>query len=643
MDLYSELTAKYQTVPAIATEIINLEAILNLPKPTEAFMSDIHGEYNAFQHVLRNGSGNVKSKIRSCFRDEMTETTLQRFAFLVYYPSERLAAIHQELQGDDLQQWYLTTFRRLIRLLAFTATKYTRSKVRKAMAPEFVYITEELLYNDADTPDKLAYYWQIIRNLIVLEQADEWIEATCRTIQRLTVDHFHIVGDIYDRGPAPDQVVESLIKRDQRHSVDIQWGNHDILWIGGAAGSALCIANLVRISARYNNLSILEDVYGINLRHLARLAEQYYQDNPAFSPKMGRSDRPITEAERLQITQIHQAIAMIQFKLEGPAIKRRPEFEMDHRLLLDKLAADFSTIQLNGHTYPITNGCFATVDPADPYRLLPEEQEVIDSLVESFTHSEKLHRHMDFLMDRGSMYLRYNRNLLLHGCVPVDEDGNFIGLTIEGTTYTGRQLFDMLEANLRLAYSQPTEKADLATDLLWYLWTGPNSPLFGKHDMTTFERYFIKDPATHAEGRNTYYHLRKDPDFIKKILREFVLDPEVGHVINGHTPVKKGTDPIMANNKMIVIDGGFSKPYQKTTGIGGYTLLDNSYGMQLVTHQPFTTKADAIANLTDIISTRRVVETEARRRTVAETDIGTALQAEVEVLKRRLAELRNGD
>ncbi|MCP9304913.1 fructose-1,6-bisphosphatase [Lacticaseibacillus paracasei] len=640
MDLYSELTAKYQTVPAIATEIINLEAILNLPKPTEAFMSDIHGEYNAFQHVLRNGSGNVKSKIRSCFRDEMTEATLQRFAFLVYYPSERMAAIHREMAGDDLQQWYLTTFRRLIRLLAFTATKYTRSKVRKAMAPEFVYITEELLYNDADTPDKLAYYWQIIRNLIVLQQADQWIAATCQTIQRLTVDHFHVLGDIYDRGPAPDQVVESLIRRDRRHSVDIQWGNHDILWIGGAAGSALCIANLVRISARYNNLSILEDVYGINLRHLARLAEQYYQDNPAFSPKMERSDRPITEAERLQITQIHQAIAMIQFKLEGPVIKRRPEFDMDHRLVLEKLAPDFSTIKLNGDTYTIENGCFATVDPADPYKLLPEEQEVIDSLVESFTHSEKLHRHMDFLLDHGSMYLRYNRNLLLHGCVPVDEDGNFIGLTIKGTTYTGRQLFDMLEANLRLAYSQPTENADLATDLMWYLWTGPNSPLFGKHDMTTFERYFISDPKAHVEGRNPYYHLRKDPEFIKKILAEFVLDPEVGHVINGHTPVKKGTDPIMANNKMIVIDGGFSKPYQKTTGIGGYTLLDNSYGMQLVTHQPFTTKADAIANLTDIISTRRVVETEARRRTVAETDIGTELQDEVEVLKRRLGELR---
>ncbi|MEO2848372.1 fructose-bisphosphatase class III, partial [Lacticaseibacillus paracasei] len=390
----------------------------------------------------------------------------------------------------------------------------------------------------------------------------------------------------------------------------------------------------------YNNLSILEDVYGINLRHLARLAEQYYQDNPAFSPKMERSDRPITEAERLQITQIHQAIAMIQFKLEGPVIKRRPEFDMDHRLVLEKLAPDFSTIKLNGDTYTIENGCFATVDPADPYKLLPEEQEVIDSLVESFTHSEKLHRHMDFLLDHGSMYLRYNRNLLLHGCVPVDEDGNFIGLTIKGTTYTGRQLFDMLEANLRLAYSQPTENADLATDLMWYLWTGPNSPLFGKHDMTTFERYFISDPKAHVEGRNPYYHLRKDPEFIKKILAEFVLDPEVGHVINGHTPVKKGTDPIMANNKMIVIDGGFSKPYQKTTGIGGYTLLDNSYGMQLVTHQPFTTKADAIANLTDIISTRRVVETEARRRTVAETDIGTELQDEVEVLKRRLGELR---
>lgn len=627
-------TAPYQTIPEITTELINLTAIMHLPKPTEAFMSDIHGEYNAFQHVLRNGSGNVLAKIRECFHGEMTETTLKEVAFLVYYPKERLQARHKQLQGDELNQWYLTTVQRLVRLLAYTATKYTRSKVRKAMAPAFVYITEELLYNSADDADKLDYYWAIINNLIALGQVDDWIIATATTIQHLTVDHIHIVGDIYDRGPAPDQVMEALIKRQH---VDIQWGNHDILWLGGAAGSPLCIANLVRICARYNNLGILEDRYGINLRHLARLAEHYYQDNPAFRPKGADA---ISADERLEITKIHQAIAIIQFKLEGPVIKRRPEFEMQHRLMLDKLSNDRSSIFCHGHRYPIENGCFQTVDASDPYALLPEEAQVIEQLVKAFTHSEKLHRHMDFLVANGGMYLRYNHNLLIHGCVPVDANGEFIGLTINGTTYAGRQLFEMLEANLRLAYVNPKEQADLATDLLWYLWTGPHSPLFGKHDMTTFERYFIAAPETHEEHPNAYYHLRHEEGFVRKLLTAFALDPDLGHVINGHTPVKKGKSPIMANKKMLVIDGGFSRPYQKTTGIGGYTLLDNSYGMQLVTHQPFVSKQEALAHLTDIISTKRVVETEAKRRTVAETDIGVQLNAQIKTLKARLADLQ---
>lgn len=629
-------TAKFQTIPAITTELINLNAIMHLPKPTEAFMSDIHGEYDAFQHVLRNGSGNVKQKIRDCFAGELNEATLQRFAFLVYYPEERLAYLHQHETGDELQQWYLDNVQRLVRLLAFTATKYSRSKVRKAMAPNFAYITEELLYNDDRTADKQAYYWAIIQHLIGLRQVDAWIAATCDTIQRLTVDRIHIVGDIYDRGPAPDKVVEALMARG---GVDIQWGNHDILWLGGAAGSALCIANLVRISARYNNLDILEDTYGINLRHLAQLAARYYGDNPAFRPKVATGDE-LAADEALDITRIHQAIAIIQFKLEGPVIKRRPEFGMAHRLLLDKLDAAQTHITLNGHTYPIHDGCFATVDPADPYALNDEEQAVISQLVTAFTHSERLHRHMDFLVNHGSMYRRYNHNLLIHGCVPVDAAGEFVGLTLQGKTYRGPALFDLLEENLRTAYAHPEQRADLATDLLWYLWTGPNSPLFGKHDMTTFERYFIEAPETHDEHPNPYYQLRHSADFVRQLLTAFGMDPATDHVINGHTPVKKGKSPILADGKMFVIDGGFSRPYQATTGIGGYTLLDNSNGMQLVTHQPFTSKADALAHLTDIVSTKRVVETEAKRRTVAETDVGKQLAGQIATLEKRLARLQ---
>ncbi len=636
-NIMSNRMNKYKTVASITTELINLESILKLPKPTEAFMSDIHGEFNAFQHVVRNGSGNVKSKIRDCFQGELTNETLTHFAFLVYYPSEQLTAVTSSLSSQELHQWYLTNVQRLIRLLGYTASKYTRSKLRKAINPAFVYVTEELLYSDNRDQDKQAYYWAIIENLIELGQVDSWIKMTCATIQHLTVDHIHIVGDIYDRGPAPDKIVDVLI---DRQSVDFQWGNHDILWLGGAAGSAICICNLIRICARYNNLTILEDAYGINLRHLARFAERYYQDNLAFRPKSNSSNLSVEEDEAKEITKIHQAISIIQFKLEGAVLKRRPEFNMEKRLLLDKISADRKYITLLGHNYTLSNTCFQLVDVKNPYALTDEEQAIIDKLVMAFTHSEKLQRHMKFLMSHGSMYLRYNNNLLIHGCVPTDEQGNFIGLILNGHEYVGPELFDFLEQNLRDSYSQTNRKDNLSMDLLWYMWAGPNSPLFGKQNMTTFERYFIADKATHHENPNPYYQLRHNEKFVRKLLGAFGLDPDTSHVVNGHTPVKKGTSPIMANKKMVVIDGGFSRPYQKVTGIGGYTLLDNSFGMQLVTHEPFISKVAAIRDLTDIVSTKRVVETEEKRRTVAETDIGREIQVQIKELKQRLQELK---
>ncbi|MCO6541714.1 MAG: fructose-1,6-bisphosphatase [Lactobacillus sp.] len=629
------LQEKFPTREAITTEIINLQAILNLPKSTEAFMSDIHGEFAAFDHVLRNASGNIKIKIEDLFNGRLTPKNQQELAFLVYYPSQRLKIIKKNFaQAEDLRQWYLDTLAQLLELLKYCSTKYTRSKVRKALAPEFVYITEELLYGDFASTDKQNYYAQITTDIINLKSADQFIIALCHTIQRLVVDHLHVVGDIYDRGPHPDKIMDRLMKH---HSVDLQWGNHDILWLGAAAGSPLCVANLLRICARYNNLAIVEDAYGINLRHLSLLAEKYYQDNPGFAPKLNPQEPKPSNAELSQINKIHQAIAIIQFKLEGQAIDRRPEFKMQDRKMLEKLDKHQQKITLNGQSYPIVHGCFQTVDYQHPYQLLPQEQTVITQLTQAFVYSDKLRRHMDFFMQKGSMYLVYNNNLLVHGCVPVDEQGNFEGLTINHHLYCGKELFDLLEDNLRSSYADSHQSTDLATDLLWYLWTGPVSPLFGKRAMTTFERYFIADANTHFEKPNSYYQLRHQSQFITKVLHEFGITDKTGHLINGHTPVKKGHSPIMADGKMLVIDGGFAEAYHQTTGIGGYTLLYNSYGLQLVTHQPFTTREQAIKQLSDIVSTKRVVEQEVARKTVAETDIGKQLKQQIQQLEELLA------
>ncbi|TWE08096.1 fructose-1,6-bisphosphatase-3 [Neobacillus bataviensis] len=625
------LAQKYDSAEKVATEIINLESILNLPKGTEHFVSDLHGEYQAFQHVLRNGSGKVKEKINDLFQYILTENQRNEFATLIYYPEEKLQLIKNHFYNElELNQWYAEMIERMIMLISFASSKYTRSKLRKALPNQFVYIIEELLYKKNDSTNKDDYYSKIVQQIISLGQADKLIIGLAYTTQRLVVDHLHVVGDIYDRGPEPDKIMETLIGY---HSVDIQWGNHDVLWLGAFAGSKVCLANIIRICARYDNLDIIEDVYGINLRPLLNLAEKYYEDNPAFRPKV-HSDKSPSDHEQLQITKIHQAIAMIQFKLEIPIIKRRPYFNMSERLLLEKIDYEKNEITIHGKTYPLVNSCFATVNPEQPDQLLDEEEQVIEKLLFSVQHSEKLARHMKFLMKKGSLYLKYNGNLLIHGCIPLDEEGNMEKMTIENKTYAGRELLDTFEYNLRYSFEHPEMTDDLATDMVWYLWTGEYSSLFGKREMTTFERYFIKEKETHKEKKNPYYYLRENEEICKKLLAEFDLDPEQGHIINGHTPVKEieGENPIKANGRMIVIDGGFSKPYQSVTGIAGYTLLYNSYGMQLVAHKHFHSKEDVLCDGTDVLSVKRVVDKELVRKKVRETNIGKELLQEIEIL-----------
>lgn len=629
------LREKYETEEKVATEIINLEAILNLPKGTEHFVSDLHGEFQAFSHVLRNGSGKVKDKIEELFKDQLPKEALNDLAAFVYYPEQKLTMLKQQFDDpEELCQWYEDTIEKLISLTSYTSSKYTRSKLRKALPESFIYIIEELLYKVDLLENKKEYYRKIIQQVISLNQADKLIIGLCYTIQQLVVDHLHVVGDIYDRGPKPDKIMETLINH---HSVDIQWGNHDVLWLGAYSGSKVNLANIIRICARYNNLDIIEDRYGINLRPLQMLANRYYNDHPAFRPKL-QPDEKLTESEVLEITKMHQAITMIQFKLELPIIKRRPSFHLNHRAVLEFIDYEAETIKLHGKMYPLKDPCFQTINRDDPSELLEEEQRVIDQLLFNVQHSEKLTRHMDFLMKKGNFYLRYNGNLLIHGCIPLNNDGTFATFDIEGKTYSGKALLDQFEAYLRESYQHKKITDDLATDMTWYMWTGEHSSLFGKKEMTTFERYFIEDKTTHKERKNAYYYLREDEQVIRNMLEAFNLDPEAGHIINGHTPVKEieGENPIKANGKMIVIDGGFSKPYQKTTGIAGYTLVYNSYGIELVAHHFFHSKQDVIKNGTDVLSKKRLVDKELRRKKVRETNIGETLIKEIYYLKKLL-------
>lgn len=640
---YLHLLAKeYPTIAKTATEIINLEAIMNLPKGTEHFLSDVHGEYSAFEQVLRNGSGVVKRKIRDIFGAELDDAEINSLSTLIYYPEEKMDLIASET--EDLHAWYRTTLFRLIELCQYVASKYTRSKVRKAMPEDFAYILEELLHENYNEDDKKLYYEEILQHIISLGRAEEFISALSRLIQQLVVDHLHIVGDVYDRGPYPDKIMDTLMNY---HSLDFQWGNHDILWMGAASGSRVCAANVIRISARYLNLDILEDSYGISLRPLALFADEEYKDDPCkyFQPK-NEDNTDYSNAEITQIARMHKAISIIQFKLEGEIINRRKEFNMEHRLLLQFIDYKKGTIQLKGKTYQLLDTHFPTIDPENPYTLTDGEKDLIEKITASFKNCRRLQKHVQFLYSKGSMFLTYNGNLLYHGCIPLHEDGTFMEMKLRGEKYAGRALLEQFEILTREAYVRPpgTKEKKYACDIVWYLWTGAISSLFGKSEMTTFERYFVAEKETHKEEKNPYYKLRNDEFICKQILEEFGLDGECGHIINGHTPIKegKGESPIKASGKMLVIDGGFAKAYHKETSLAGYTLLFNSYGLQLVSHQPFTTKEDAIKNETDILSTRQVIEMEINRKRVRDTDIGAKLSEQAEDLKVLLDAYRNG-
>lgn len=638
------LSKQFPTISSVTTEIMNLEAILNLPKGTEHFVSDLHGEYDAFEHVLRNGSGNVKRKVQDLYQASLSDDEIDELATLIYYPEEKMELILEEKSDEEKEQWFADVLPMLVNIAIYSASKYTRSKVRKAIPADYEYILGELLFRDP-VANKEDYYNEIIHSMIELERAEDFIVTLGYLIQRLVVDHLHVVGDIYDRGPHPEKIIDRM---KSYHSLDIQWGNHDVLWMGAALGSMDCIANVIRICARYDNLEIIEDAYGISLRHLISFAERTYTstDCPTFIPKADPYKDQHYADELDQLCKLQQAIAVIQFKLEKQVIDRNPDFEMEDRLLLHQIDFDKGTVHVRGQEYDMLTMDFPTIDPLHPYELTEEESRIMADLVQAFRNSDQLQDHIHFMIEKGSMYLVYNDNLLFHGCMPMTEEGEFLEFRYHDNVYSGKALFDFFEKAIRDAVSlkEDAEEQTLAADLIWYLWSGAASPLFGKHAMTTFERYYIQDKESHTEHKNKYYELRETEEGVNKILDEFGCNGPNSHIINGHTPVKEksGENPIKANNRMLVIDGGFSKAYQGKTGIGGYTLLYNSYGMELAVNQPFTSRPSAVRNHTDIVSTKRVVDKDMARQKVADTDIGEQLRVESADLKQLLEAYRTG-
>ncbi|MCR5791523.1 MAG: fructose-1,6-bisphosphatase [Lachnospiraceae bacterium] len=633
------LAEQYPTIASASTEIINLQSILNLPKPTEHFMTDIHGEYEQFIHVLNNGSGSIKRKIDEEFGNTLSIRDKKSLATLIYYPKEKLEIIRKT--EDNLSDWYKITLNRLVHITKRVASKYTRSKVRKALPKDFAYVIEELITEKVEVEDKEAYYNEIIHTIIRIERAPEFIIALCDLIRRLVIDHLHIIGDVFDRGPGPHIVMDTLR---QYHSVDIEWGNHDVLWMGAAAGSEACIATVLRIAARYGNLDTLEEGYGINLVPLATFALNTYQDEDCELFNIHYNKGYNTKDLELD-TKIHKAISVIQFKLEGQCIRRNPFFMMEDRLLLDKIDFHAGTVTVEGKTYPMLDMAFPTIDPADPYALNPEEQQVMERLVHAFVNCEKLQKHVRFLFAKGSLYKVYNSNLLYHGCVPLDDNGDFRNVRIFDRDYSGKALYDILEHYARRGYyATDEEEKRKGLDILYYIWASPNSPVFGKEKMTTFERYFIEDSRTHEEKKNKYYELLDDVETINRILREFGLDERFSHIINGHVPIeqKKGETPIKCGGKLMIIDGGFSKAYQSKTGIAGYTLVFNSHGLWLAAHEPFESKESAILNETDIYSDAFIVETSSLRLRVADTDTGYEIRDSISQLEKLLRAYREG-
>ena len=634
------LAKQYPTIAAASTEIVNLSSIMNLPKGTEHFLTDIHGEYEQFNHVLKNGSGSVRRKIDEEFGNTLSNKDKKSLATLIYYPNEKLDIVMKE--EDNLEDWYKITLYRLVQITKRVSSKYTRSKVRKALPKDFAYVIEELITEKAEVQDKEAYYNEIVHTIIRIGRAPEFIVALCELVQRLVIDHLHIVGDIYDRGPGPHIIMRTLR---YYHSVDIQWGNHDVVWMGAACGQPACIATVIRMAARYGNLDSLEEGYGINLIPLATFAMEKYKDVDCSVFNIKYNTNYNTKDLTLDM-KMHKAISIIQFKLEGQIIMRRPEFEMEDRLLLDKIDFDKKTVRIDGVDYPMKDTDFPTIDPAHPYQLSHEEEEVVERLVQAFKRCDKLQKDIRFLFSKGSMYKVYNSNLLFHGCVPMDEEGNFLKVNLFGKEYAGKALYDALDNYARKGYygNRDSDEKLKGQDIIWYIWAGPKSPVFGKDKMATFERYFLDDKETHKEKKNAYYRLYDREDILNRILTEFGLPTDKSHIVNGHVPVeqKNGESPIKCGGKLLVIDGGFSKAYQSKTGIAGYTLVANSHGMRLVSHEPFESAETAIKNESDIFSDSIIVETSASRQRVADTDIGKELRVQIHQLEELLEAYREG-
>ena len=636
------LSKQYKNIEQVAEEIINLQAILNLPKGTELFLSDIHGEYDSFSHILNNGSGIIRNKIEEIFSNQITEQDRRALATLIYYPEEKLTLIKKNV--ENLDEWYSIILYRLIEVAREVSSKYTRSKVRKAMPKGFDYIIGELIHLQGCGTDKETYYKQIIRSIIELDRADAFIVAISNLIKRMAIDHLHVIGDIFDRGPNAKLVMNTLM---DFHSLDIELGNHDILWMGAACGNKSCIANVIRICSRYDNIDILEEGYGINIRPLTTFALKTYENDECkkFMPKVYDYNKYI-RSDEISIAKIHKAISIIQFKLEGQLVKEHPEYKMENRLLLDKIDYNKGTIKIGDKTYQLNDTNFPTIDYNNPYKLTYEEEEIINRLQESFKNSETLNKHISFLYSKSSIYKCFNSNLLFHGCIPMDENGEFSKVDIFGKELSGKKYLDCLDKVIRKAYfeREQTYKNKEIIDFMWYLWCGPKSPLFGKDKAATFERYFIIEPETHVEIKNPYYTLVEEEKVCNKILKEFGLSGKNAHIINGHIPVKEkdGESPIRANGKLLVIDGGFAKSYRRQTGRAGYTLTYNSYGLILSANEPFDSRAEAIKQEKDIKYEIMVNAMETERKRVADTDIGRQLQEEIDDLKLLLAAYREG-
>ena len=637
-----QLAELYPTIGRASTEIINLQSILYLPKGTEHFLSDIHGEYRAFSHVLRNGSGAVRKKIDDVFGHTLSTADKMSLATLIYYPQKKIELVKQ--QEEDMKNWYKITLYRLIEVCKTVSSKYTRSKVRKALPEDYAYVIEELITEKQEVLNKEAYYEAIVNTIVELGQTDNFIVALAELIQRLVIDHLHILGDVYDRGPSPDLIMDRLEKY---HSFDIQWGNHDMVWMGAATGQLACIASVIRTSIRYGNLDLIEDGYGINMVPLATFAMDAYKDDPCERFVLKDStEEERSQKETLMNRKMHKAIAIIRFKLEGQLIQKWPQFGMENRCLLHRIDYENKTVEIDGVKYPMLDTNFPTIDPENPYELTPEEADVMKRLRTSFIHCEKLQRHVRLMLKRGSMYKIYNGNLLYHGCVPMNEDGSFAKVNVFGKEYSGKALYDVLESYVRKAFfSLDKEEREKGQDMMWYIWTAPNSPLYGRSKMATFERYFLDDKKMHHESKNAYYHLLDKTETADKILHEFGLKDGRVHIINGHVPVERmaGESPVKCNGKLILIDGGFSKTYRRKTGIAGYTLTYNSYGLTLSSHEPFDFSDSAVRDELDIVSHQEAVEYMDKRILVGDTDYGKRMMIRIDELKELIRAYQSGE